>query len=1632
MSNSTGGKSASSRKTSSTKLSPIKRIDDVLFGERIVEMSPPPDNPQELGRRRLNLFEGRRLSHQNLALAQNHIDRHLARLGQQLSPGVIDGLVASFVDEGFDNPLNQRLLISDGSGLSHLGEDVQLPADHEVVVGNLSVYAPPEVLQPPEEAEESEAEESESEESEGEPTEEPIESALRPRRLGGSLQSLVSQDVDLPKVGILLLEPVVVNSASTEPSDDPCQLNIEGLAFANLKKINGVRLSLYTWPEEWLSLPPLATESTDTAGVNRWRSSLAYSIFRRELAEPMPWESFGVPIALLGFDANWKLLFSDRHAVVRQGGRSLHRMLPVPNSGNPFLWQARIEQFAEQLFELDRDRIPVEDLANYFTWLPPAGGLPPDVIENLALPPGGTNGDRIQHFFPTGYRIEAAPIPKDQLDLIFKESASLQPYDTVSNDASNQVKLLVPVEEEYYDPDLLKVEEIDPEFNTTLSRFINDRAAVLHRRQLVRDRASLLNQSITGKLSLYPSPDPDQLEFNEKDIPDSPFDSQSAHQSSLSRGIHEHGFNVSSTGDTLTLQAGDRLLTYVYLDVDNPPAQLMLTFRLGKNSEHRAYWGPVSSRIERGIPGTASLYRVGNLPVADEWIRLEVPMDAVGLNPGNVLTGMTFSLFNGRAAWGHTARLANDGSEDTWLGTELPNSATVLPTGETSEPWLWLTAEERLTPFEQRYGIEQESAVDKNNNPITTKVITPIEVLKADLRASSPIDLDAVRIVEPKSDDDKDGLTAILSLIPSESPVTGNVRARSLTIRGVLSAADRDALTAYSNSTQEGLGDVSAAVRNIFRDAIAELFTQSQDNTLLESITEQGLAPFIRELEQRSSEANDTVEFGFLQVRTDMFRVRQFVLGEEEASRLSVSPTLGAIAKQASASGSQEALNSFFEKIKADTILKSPNELVIQPPTSFEPVKISSAPRGLESELSFIEARVRTPRTSSTRPPRSTLSAAGLPGSQAASTDTLFRSGVASTGSQPQRFDLSSNINRIIGSGTSTSFIEARPINNIITSDAQFFTTDRAVRAIDKSDLLAATVSLRDANQLPRATDTSTQKLFFGKTSKAVVNQSPIVGKVNPSITIAERLKEPPAPETRNYTLAGRVSVFSGIANNAIFKDLSLPGKFQGTFGQLKQRPDRFEANPKDLSESPDEAEYFSSSVRVLDDTVAALRLAERRLVDYGDAIARAETTLNQLQALRQQANSRLSVLEDDLAVTRHDVSVTRSLLAEEQQRIDAINQRRRSILENQVDFVFYHRPRSLGPDIDVPMRDLLPGVQFPARPTCLRYPVRLPEALKEASELLRQSPINWFPETRVKTKQFNRPEPLLKAIDQSVIAAKTKAVQPSTPALNRFSLQSASYASAISRTVVSQRRVVEQYRVDRTQVEPSRLAAVSWQSLIQRAYFILTLGDLIDNNSGELSRSASREFTYLTRALGCLYSQFSQVRPVIRLAWAERLSQYDNPVSLRNFGNLPRWGEIDYLARKEMQSVADWLYSRVSDDFADTIALVNDLVRICILLASAAPVDQIIAGRVESPTPASKGSSVNITINPAQVAIGMEVSFYDKSNIAVATGIVEDMISNRAAARITATYTQTVQLAANTRARFQSAVDFSDLEVLL
>lgn len=128
---------------------------------------------------------------------------------------------------------------------------------------------------------------------------------------------------------------------------------------------------------------------------------------------------------------------------------------------------------------------------------------------------------------------------------------------------------------------------------------------------------------------------------------DTVFSGHLSHTAAPAAGAQQHFFLGAST--PLQLGPGDTLFAYAYLDPKAPPRELMLQWNDG-TWEHRAFWG--EDLIAFGTTGTSSRRRLGDLPPAGRWVRLEVLANAIGL-AGRAINGMSFDQFDGRVFFDH-------------------------------------------------------------------------------------------------------------------------------------------------------------------------------------------------------------------------------------------------------------------------------------------------------------------------------------------------------------------------------------------------------------------------------------------------------------------------------------------------------------------------------------------------------------------------------------------------------------------------------------------------------------------------------------------------------------------------------------------------------------------------------------------------------------------------------------------------------------------------------------------------------------------------------------------------------------------------------------------------------------------
>ena len=1647
-------------------ITPIARP---LSGEHLVGLAP--EDGADASRwwlRRPNLFAGRTLTAPTLSGRQDWAARHIALRGQAFTPGVVRGLESALFNTA-GGLAGTRLALMQGQGLAADGEDVRVPQALEVALADLPVVADPSAFA-------------------GMGGAGGDGGSVASKLVGPSLGSVVAvSPAALPRVGILLLQPVSADRIGEFDATDPCALDGCGngnvVAFEDWRIGDAARLLWYAWPEEFVNLPAMPPGLP-----GRWRNDLAWRVFDAEAAlaadESLPWELFGVPIGLVACADDWTPLFLDRASVVRSGGHARYGRIGGAAGGLaihwrlPALWQARLEQLAEQIAAAGDTAPDPVTLAADYARLPPFGLLPANVVDLTALS---------SPFFPGSFTLDAAPLPSEQLDAALAEAASLAPLDLALGE---RVRLLVPVPQAVFEPRLLIREVIDPEFAATLAAFLLRRARALGARQGLRTRASLLARVISGRALEVPAiADDAQALESESLAPWGPPPAGGGHRSALRGGTHQHFFEAAT--ETLAVAAGDRLFAWVHLDPENPPRTLMLQWHAG-NWEHRAYWG--ENLIAWGADGSVGRVRAGDLPTVGEWVQLSLPAALVGL-AGQLVDGMAFTLYDGRAAFAMTGAVAASGAVKKWFCSVLPSgaiqngderwdlmthndlwapfdaSAAVLPVDGSGAPAGGGHGEPPLPGLHQHF-FENASAtftaaagerlyvwvyVDPNNPPTQLMLQwrsgtswdhraywglsriawgtegTPSRRrigalprpgrwvrLEVPVDAGSGVDLAGVALNGMAftffDGGAAFGAAGALGTAGVERPWFSASLPAGAAARGVWRFLQPRDLRAPTTAGVNG--QVAAALALYDDPALAHLSLQERYQ-----IFERGLEGFIAYLRSRADRADDLVDYSFVKVQTDIYRVRQLVLGTTAATRLAISPALASISRAETAVASTERIAGFFDELKSASMVA--------------------------------RAEVDSPRGGPA--PTAGFGSEGAVGSSG-SISTATARGVHSAmlvGSQSLGFSGGGSQELLLG-GSASGFLQQNEAVSVRFGD---------------------TVQL-DNNAITRAATQA--ELFSGASSFVpydITNAAPLIGKAEVrTLSIAERLEAPKANEAKDYTTSTRyeavrslivladaletedggdsAGLFDGIAFNGVRGDPALFYEAESELSGPNARPlpivDSSDAQeqatinslPRSLPlaavlrqrwrlplmlQAPrrskvDESAYFSDGADLSDNTVALMRQLEGRIKLYRNAINRSQAVLDGLRAQAAALEQRLQAVGETLAEARHDVSVTRALIAEEEARLAAINDRRAQILRDHVRFIAYQRPREAELIVQAPLRQLDPGLLEAPVPACLMAHHDAPDELADLLALVREAPARWFVAVPALLDRLDRVDLLLKTMQsaqlRSQIMGLRVAAQPVAATTAR------GIAGAISALQQRQLASLQQLRAVATRIDPLLISRMGWQGARVEAEKVVSLGDLIDgeHGSGAVASQAATVFEQISRIAACLHEVFSEVLPSIRLDWAERLSQFDARPRLRNLAGLPRWGELEYETRQQLQGYADWLFGQMKIGDGDAEGLINDLVQMCLLLASHAPVNRIIAGRLPAPVTAVPGLRLPVRVSDGlKLRVGMQALVYQADRV-VARARVDDLASGEVQTTVLQVDGNRLELAAESRVQFVAA----------
>jgi hypothetical protein len=1312
----------------------LTRPKRIFKGERVIAIAPTPKpHISERWNRRLNYHTGRTLTHTALNVEQHHHSGHLSMYGRQLSPGTVYGLELSY--DATDTPSDSapeteaaestessavivtelesipgptgealpadavwELQVSTGLGLTVDGEDVSLPRPLKVPVDGIPVQG---------------------------------SAGADP---GGTARGL----------GIVLLQPIVADSAGPQDDKDPCEIDPSNDAFEDWQLVDGCRLAWFHWPVDQIPLPP--------AG-NRFRNELAYAIFAREqqsAGQPLPWEAFGLPLAVAYINQNGAVTMVDRYAVVRQGGAPRTFNSTAVGAGTPFLWQARIQAFLAHVRDLEDQGQTIDEAIQHFRYLPPAGFLPKAVLDLESFS---------TEFFRSHYNLQAVPVPLEQLEVALEASAALRPYDLL---VSDQVKILVPVPQAMYEPRLLKEESVDPIFGETIEDLMTELNTALGQRKELRKIGIVVTFAIDPALKPeYPDPDPE------------------------------------------------------------------------------------------AVPG-----------------------------------------------------------------------------------------EEPISP--------------------------------------SPANASGDDVEHTHEDQATDALQKLFNWLDANSPL--------------------------SDSELEKI-----------------------DPTKMDELTFIGVKPFIAELEKKINAANEKIDFGFLRLQTDIYRVRQIMLGAEEATRLATSPVLASIAKGETSFATQQNLKTYFEGVKTlpDSGTRFTASAAAFPGGGGSGSGIiggsgsggifDSGPRGGLFPV-FDDKSIKDVSTVEDVTKRSSIDKIGIFDSSALFDDSQQKAVVGVSSDEIFEKD------PIIGEAREfrTTTIADRAVQPPAPEAKSFAVATKAsvlsgFAELDmKLDDIEVTVAGADTAILTKeqfdtligleAIGPNEETVLRGRARTAGDNVALYLGAFTDSEKKLLGDKEDDLRQVLN-SLVGR--------NKGKLTATGLSGMVLGGW---------LDPDPAD----GDEAAFISRGVNALESTVAILRRVEGRVNRYKKALAECQKTLASLVKISNAWDTDLKEVDDNISEYRHDVTVARSLLAEEQARVDAINERRADILKNQVSFLAYMRPRTVSLRLDAPSVELH-GVFTDPVPACLRQDAPAPDELQDMLDLFRDIPLKWLPYVRQLLIKLDRPEILKNAFLVAQQKAKLRTDQPvvlaQSQALSAPFSSAVKYGQTISKVLTAYRQTTFAYVQKRSLLDLQRLDKLSWKEASKQAQEDLSLDDLIEGGKGRsgLAQQATREMAHLEDVAVCLYARCGDMAPAVRLRWADQISIFDESLELRNLDLLPEWNKVDFELRRDLQRLVDWMFSRVDRKIPDAVALMNDLVRVCILLASHAPVSSIINGHVPEPATGKVGDVIDLALDRGKVRVGMQVAVFSGLNVAV-QGIVEDLSATAARVKVTQSKQTTFQIEQGAKAQFFKA----------
>lgn len=196
----------------------------------------------------------------------------------------------------------------------------------------------------------------------------------------------------------------------------------------------------------------------------------------------------------------------------------------------------------------------------------------------------------------------------------------------------------------------------------------------------------------------------------------------------------------------MTIPSGGKLFAYVFIQPGKEPKALMLQYLKG-DWKHRAVWGDYDI-IPWGAAGTTERVKMGPLPQAGKWARLEVSSETIGLKSGDQVTGFALTQHGGVVFWDKAGILGNSSpacdpkqSFTAWrkqmLGREVagldPELARLLKEGKDSPRLLAYYLAFVSEKSAQEFSVKRKELADLEKSRLAAEAASPGSFIFRDL-----------------------------------------------------------------------------------------------------------------------------------------------------------------------------------------------------------------------------------------------------------------------------------------------------------------------------------------------------------------------------------------------------------------------------------------------------------------------------------------------------------------------------------------------------------------------------------------------------------------------------------------------------------------------------------------------------------------------------------------------------------------------------------------------------------------------------------------------------------------------------------------------------------------------------------